>query len=141
MPFTKAQILAAPAAQVDDYVAESVMQWSRAASVKLGTTSTDTPTLVENTGNSPVSRVDNTQVAGGGPNYQLRAKPPDFSREDWPQKVIHKMALRGFSFEYKVSGSDAAAVFYTGARPGSPDYVVLPDPGDAVRRAALVAVQ
>lgn len=142
MPFTKAQILAAPPSVVDDYVAEQVMQWSRAASVRLlSGASVDQATMVENTGNSAVSRVDGSAVQNGAPNFVLYTKPPDFASADWPQRIIHKMAQRGYTFEYRIVGENAAAVFYQGTRPASPDYVEVPNGGDAVRRAALLAVQ
>lgn len=142
MPFTKPQILAAPANVVDDYVAEQVMQWSRAASVRLlNGAAVDEPTMVQNTSNSPVSRVDGSAVQNGAPNYVLYQQPPDFAGADWPQRVIHHMAGRGYTFEYRIISGNAAAVFYQGARPASPDFLEVANGGDAVRRAALLAVQ
>lgn len=143
MPFSKTQILAAPANVVDDYVGEQVLQWSRAASVAVGSTAVEAA-FVENKGNTALSRVDSTAIAGGAPNYFLRPFPvqtPNFAREDWPQRIIHHMAGRGFTFEYKLIAGNAAAVFYSGIRPALPDFVELLDGGDAVRRAALLAVQ
>jgi hypothetical protein len=100
--------------------------------------------FVQNDGNTPLQRPDNSAVLNGGPNYVLRPYPaqtPNFAREDWPQRIIHYMAGRGYTFEYRIIGPNAAAVFYQGARPASPDYVEIPDGGDAVRRAALLAMQ
>ena len=51
------------------------------------------------------------------------------------------MARRGYAFEYRIISNNAAAVFYQGARPANPDFVDLQDGGDAVQRAALLAVQ
>jgi hypothetical protein len=146
MPFTKAEILAMPSNVVDEYVAESVLQWGRALTAEVINSDGQIKASIaqawaENKGGAQGTRADASTFTG--PQYRLLpvADTPRFAVDPWPLRIVAKMAARGYTLELKASGGNAAAVFYTGTRPPTPDYVVLPDAGDAVRRAALVAVQ
>lgn len=140
MPFNKLQILAMSPATVDQYVAEQVFQWALGASVKLDSGGVEVgPCFLENLGMQQIGRPDGTRVDAA--QYSLHPMPaPDFTSSDWPGKIIDHMARRGFRFDYRRISPNAAAVFFT--TPSSPEqYIELPDPDDAVRRAALLAVQ
>lgn len=141
---TKAQVLALPNAHRDDYVAEQVMQWGRAASVNLDGGAVEVPNgaWTRNSGNTAVTRRDGSTF-GPAPNYDVLAvdNTPDFAAGTYPQQVLFRMIARNFVWEIGRSGVNASVLCFTGARPAVPDPVVLPDLGDAIVRAALVAVQ
>lgn len=141
---TKDQVLALPAATADEYVAEQVMQWARAASVVVTGGLSIENGWVENAGSSDVIRRDGSPVSA--PNYRLLpvVQTPAFDGADWPQRIIAKMLERGFRFQAQRVGAEVLAAFHApAATPAEVEAAACgsASAGDAVRRAALFAVQ
>jgi hypothetical protein len=141
MALTKVQVLALGDAQSNDMVAEQVMQWARLGSLKLADDSFNISRMcwAENLGNTAEQRGDGTVASV--PNYAIRLTPPQFDSEEWSTKIMDKMCRRGFKMALErnnVTG-DWSCSFTPLA--GVPDAIVLSNPLDAIRRAALFAVQ
>jgi hypothetical protein len=142
---TKEEVLALAPAAADEYVAEQVMQWERSARVATtdgGVTIEDC--WVETVGAVDVSRRDGSVVRA--PDQKLRpvVQTPAFDAADGPQRIIDKMLARGFQFQAQQAGPQVAAAFHLPA--ATPEQIAAAScaaatTGDAVRRAALFAVQ
>jgi len=139
MALTKAQILALPDNVVNDLVAEQVMQWTRGASLATpdGGISMPDGAFQDNTGNVNVTRPDGTVVSA--PVWMVRpmGQLPNFALDEWVLSIMRKMAIRNFTLTLLRSGANVSVSFL----PAGADPVVLAVAGDAVRRAALFAVQ
>ena len=139
MPFTKAEIEALPPRHVDDYVTEQVLGWSHAARVVLGGTSSE-HSWVEQAGQEQVTRADGKTLQA--PIYELRpvaTGTPDFAEVENVNRVLKAMLKASYELELKASGSDVSASFIQSG--GTHDPIVTGTAPDAIRRAALLAVQ
>jgi hypothetical protein len=139
---TKAQIEALSSEQVDDYVGELVMQWGRASSVAVeGGAFVVRPAWTANSGNTTSTRRDGTTYSA--PNFVVYSEgaTPKFHEPAWQERIIQKMNKRGFRLELEQSVDSTSAWFYPVGPRGTPNPIVHADQGEAVKRAALLAVQ
>lgn len=128
---TQEEILQMDERAVDYAVAAQVMGWTRVASVSIGTARVDAGWL-EETGRG--GDVD-------APHFLVRAlgATPDFSLGEWPMLIVARMGALGFAF----SVSDGSVMFSrsASARAKKADGLAGMPLGEAIRRAALAAVQ
>jgi hypothetical protein len=125
--------------QVNDLVTDQVMGFVRMGRIVRPGLEIP-PSWADKKGSTSVPTGSGTNV--NAPNYELRLMPgetPDYMTEEWHSKLVAKMIRRGFKMELFQVAETFSAAFYV--PPALPVPIVASDDKDAVRRAALLAVQ
>jgi len=141
--FEKRDILGMPGAVVDEYVCEEVLGWARAAAARLGGASIEETAWVETLGSSAVTRRDGTKTTA--PRYGMVAVAggtPDFADAGEVVQILEAMARAGYELRFTWAEEAFRASYATSPGDhGDATEIALPSAPDALRRAALLAVQ
>lgn len=149
MAFTKAEILAMSGTVVDEYVLEQVMQFGRATNLGGSGGQVQAPeSWIESGPSAPWTRADGSS-APAAPSYIVWVRTvlgsEGLDNLTWMQRITAAMGARGFRlnlFQSAVGGPWTAAYGpAAGGAPATTIQITVPKMEDAVRRAALLAVQ